>query len=355
MKSTTVTLTIRWIFILLGALIITLIIYLQLNNYSPAKTEISNITNQIQLPQNISDTLNIITWNIGYAGLGKEMDFFYDGGNQVFPSSYNQSNYQKNILKILSNLSSFTDVFLLQEIDFNSKRTAFIDQTELLKTALPNYNYTSTINYNVGFIPFPLYNPIGKVKAGMITFSKHPIISSTRYAYPNSHYWPKSLLFLNRCALLSQIQINNSTISLINLHNSAYATNKNKLQKEQSVLNDIIEKELSKGNYVIAGGDWNMNPPGFSLPKENKWLMDTTSNVINRTLFPKKSQWIFDNETPSNRSLKTPYIKGHTNTTVIDFFLTSPNIKLLKCETINLDFSCSDHQPVLITFLLNTK
>ena len=31
----------------------------------------------------LPDSLSILCWNIGYGGLGNDMDFFYDGGTQV--------------------------------------------------------------------------------------------------------------------------------------------------------------------------------------------------------------------------------------------------------------------------------
>ena len=32
------------------------------------------------------ESFNVVTWNIGYAGLDREMDFFYDGGTRVRPA-----------------------------------------------------------------------------------------------------------------------------------------------------------------------------------------------------------------------------------------------------------------------------
>ena len=37
----------------------------------------------------IDENLNIMTWNIGYGGLGEDMDFFYDEGTQVRTSKQN--------------------------------------------------------------------------------------------------------------------------------------------------------------------------------------------------------------------------------------------------------------------------
>jgi len=58
-----------------------------ITDYKPEPIEIivekgsnGGITN---LQQN---TFSLINWNIGYAGLGQEMDFFYDGGEGVRPT-----------------------------------------------------------------------------------------------------------------------------------------------------------------------------------------------------------------------------------------------------------------------------
>ena len=38
--------------------------------------------------------------------------------------------------------------------------------------------------------------------------------------------------------------------------------------------------------------------------------------------------------------------KGKTFTTLIDFYLVSPNVEILEVKTIDLDFKYSDHQPI---------
>ncbi len=70
------------------------IIYSTLRDFSPTeKTVIWYVQNNYS--DDIPDTLQSMIWNIGYAGLGEEMDFFYDGGKKVF-SDYNtlQNNHK---------------------------------------------------------------------------------------------------------------------------------------------------------------------------------------------------------------------------------------------------------------------
>ncbi|MEO1436541.1 MAG: endonuclease/exonuclease/phosphatase family protein, partial [Bacteroidota bacterium] len=63
--------------------------------------------------------------------------------------------------------------------------------------------------------------------------------------------------------------------------------------------------------------------------------------------------WAYDTTTPTNRKLADAYVKGETFTTLIDFYLVSPNVKIERVRTINQDFQYSDHQPVILYARLN--
>ena len=81
-----------------------------------------------------------------------------------------------------------------------------------------------------------------------------------------------------------------------------------------------------------------------TFSKNNK--EDYSQTNIAEDFLPQGWTWAFDKMTPTNRKLSTAYTKGETFTTLIDFYLTSPNVEVLKVETIDLDFQYSDHQPV---------
>ncbi len=59
-----------------------LIVYAMISDYKPEEKE---IISQSDNPSVLNDslTLSLLTWNIGYAGLDKDMDFFKDGGTKV--------------------------------------------------------------------------------------------------------------------------------------------------------------------------------------------------------------------------------------------------------------------------------
>lgn len=62
------------------------------------------------------DSVSILTWNVGYAGLGEESDFFMDGGKQVRAPS--KAIVEKNMDGIVSTVKELdADFTFLQEIE----------------------------------------------------------------------------------------------------------------------------------------------------------------------------------------------------------------------------------------------
>ena len=62
--------------------------------------------------------------------------------------------------------------------------------------------------------------------------------------------------------------------------------------------------------------------------------------------------WAYDPATPTNRRVAVPYERAHSLTTIIDYYLLSPNIHLIDVKTAEVDFNYSDHQPVKLKVTL---
>ncbi len=323
-------------------------IYAIATDYHPPKQETiskNNYTDTI-----INQTFSVLTWNVGYCGLDETMDFFYDGGEKVRSTRQSTLNNLKNIINFITERDTI-DFILLQEVDKFSKRSYFTNQFDSLKTKLTNYIGTFALNYNVKYIPFPLLSPLGKIKAGLATFSKIKPSLSTRYSFPGNYSMPKKLFLLDRCFLVNKYKLKNSkNLIIINTHNSAYDKG-NLKQQQMQYLKKYIINEYNKGNYIIVGGDWNQLPPKFSV---NNFTKLQTKNIILKNIdnnfLPDSWKWIFDRNLPTNRSLEKKYSPGKTYTTIIDFFVISPNITNIFVKTINLKFKNSDHQPIIASF-----
>ena len=99
----------------------------------------------------LPDTLTILSWNIGYAGLGDNMDFFYDGGRRVRDSRERTARNLKEIVETISRVNP--DIALLQEVDLDSRRSYRIREVDTLRAAFPGYTLAFAYNYKVCWVP----------------------------------------------------------------------------------------------------------------------------------------------------------------------------------------------------------
>jgi len=244
-----------------------------------------------------------------------------------------------------------TDFYLLQEVDMESKRSYYINQYDAFSKNLEGYNAVFSKNFDVAHIPIPVFEPwnsYGTALSGLGTFSKYKPLKSTRYDLPGKFHFPDYLFQLDRCAAVHRFDLESQKeLIVINIHNSAYDKGGNMKKKQMAFLKELIIKEYEKGNYVIAGGDWNQCPPGFEFDTFKKLDIKKESFFnISADYLPEEWQWVYDPTTPTSRSLKTTYKKGETFIGLIDFFLVSPNIEILEVKGQNMDYEYSDHQPV---------
>ena len=90
------------------------LIYFTLTEYRPKKIIVISEHDQTA---KLTDTIfSILTWNIGYAGLGSNMDFFYDGGEKTRDTKSNTNFNLKKIGEFLRSNDTMDFIFL-QEVD----------------------------------------------------------------------------------------------------------------------------------------------------------------------------------------------------------------------------------------------
>jgi len=334
----------------IGAFLIFLL-YASVNDFKPDKKINLFTTNQ---PGVLSDSsvIDLLIWNIGYAGLDASMDFFYDGGEQMRPSNEGVVSNLNGIKSALKAYEAY-DFILLQEVDVNSKRSYHTRQVEALAEEFPAYQKYTGINYKVFFVPIPLSNPMGQVESGLLSLSKHTPTTVDRYSFPGNYSWPMSLFMLDRCFMVQRHPLSNGhELLIVNTHNSAYDDGSLRMQ-QMTYLRDFLLNEYKEGNYLIVGGDWNQTPYGFT-PELPSHLFDTVNLTFVEKDFPEPVwSWAFDPTLPTNRRVSVPYNKSTSLTTVIDYFLLSPNISIEEVKTVDTDFQFSDHQAVRLQARLN--
>lgn len=324
--------------------------YMTLKDYRPARVEELTVGGAQNPSKTISDTISLYTWNIGYAGLGAEQDFFFDGGKMVRPSKELQSNYLNGILETLQNLDS-TDFILLQEVDRNSKRSYFKDQLGPIQQSCPDYSTGFAFNYRTKFVPQPVSNPYGRCFSGILTLSRISPSKATRHSLAADASWPTGLFMLKRCFSCFRYPTSNGKeLVVINQHLSAYDDGTVK-QQQMDTLKMTLLNEYNKGNYVVVGGDWNQYPPGYLPVLKKKDVIVEKSVDMD---YPSTGwKWVFDDSVPTNRKLYEPFVKGQTDEVVIDYFLVSPNVNVIDVRGVDLGFRNSDHQPVYVKLSLN--
>ena len=165
--------------------------------------------------------------------------------------------------------------------------------------------------------------------------------------------WPVSTANLKRCLLVSRTPLEGSDkeLVLVNLHLEAYDDGEGKAAQTQMLM-DLLTQEYEKGNYVIAGGDFNQTFPGaldvFPIRDPSLW----TPGVLEEDILPDGWRFACDLSIPSCRLLDRPYDPADSQFYVIDGFILSPNVGLDSVETLDEQFQYTDHNPVRIQVTL---
>jgi endonuclease/exonuclease/phosphatase family metal-dependent hydrolase len=319
-----------------------------LTEFTPAKNSVPEVKGNGKTFDPALRKFSFLTWNIGYAGLGREQDFFYDGGKMVLPRREQCSLYFEGIKQMLKANDTASFLFL-QEIDIKARRSWYTDEPAGLTSVLPAFSSVTAINYDCRFVPMPLQDPMGRVVSGLAIFSQFKPASAGVDYYDAFFPWPTRLAFLKRCFVMLRFGLDNGReLVIINTHNSAFDSTGSLRKRELFVLDSAMQSEYHQGNYVVAGGDWNSNPRGFNVSSITTDDQVTSVDPPIESNFLPDWQFVFDPVKPSNRYLNMPYKKGVTKTTIIDFFVVSPNIEVTHISTIPMGFAFSDHEPVVM-------
>ena len=349
----------KWlgIFLLIFLLyVVVVLVHGTLTDFQPP-AEISLNSTEKATETVIQDSvLSFFIWNIGYCGLGAKSNFFYDTGGMLYSGGKMVRPAQAQVEEYLEGAKTFlktnqADFYLLQEVDFNSKRSYGINQFEVLGEQLPGYSSWFAENYKSPRVPIPVlepWNAYGRTNSGLATFSKYEATQSTRYQLPGDYPWPTRIFQLDRCAAVHRFPLaNEKELIVVNVHNSAYDKGGVLKKQQMAFLKAFFQEEYEKGNYLVIGGDWNQCPPYFKFDTFSPGETAGYEQInIEPGFLPETWRWVYDPRTPTNRKVSEVYDSKSTFTTLIDFFLISPNIKVLKARGINQGFQYSDHQPV---------
>ena len=117
------------------------------------------------------DELTVLSWNIGFGAYEDDYSFFMDGGSESW--AWSRERLNENLSGISAELKSANaDLYFLQEVDHDSTRTYHVDEREFLYAAQPGYASVYAVNYDSPFLFYPLHQPHGSSRAGLMTLTK---------------------------------------------------------------------------------------------------------------------------------------------------------------------------------------
>ncbi len=203
--------------------------------------------------------ITILTWNISYAyGAGSE------GEGYVTRPAAEVTKRVDGIAKAIR--ESGADIVLLQEVDFDSRRSAHIDELERIAKAA-GYRYAArAVTWKAGYVPYPYWPPsrnFGPVRSGGGILSKYPIKSNrvTLYPKPASNSGVYNAFYLFRFTETVEVDFAGRKLTVLNNHLEAY--DKANREAQAQALAAVLGADSQDGT-VIAGGDFNSVPPEAS-------------------------------------------------------------------------------------------
>ncbi len=299
----------------------------------------------------------IVTQNIGFGAYTRDFTFFMDGGKQSRAES--KESVIACINAAMEEVRAHNpDFILFQEVDIDSTRSFHTDQYELLSHGFSDYSRCKAINYDSAYLMYPLGEPHGASYSSIATFSRFTIQSSLRRSFPISTSLSK-FLDLDRCYSVSRVKTEGGgELVIYNVHSSAYGSSDEIRTAQMTMLMNDMKAEYEKGNYVICGGDFNHDFTGDSTQKLNEgmgtidfgWAQPFPEELIPEGL-SRVTSYKNGETKPTCRDCDIPYEEGNF-TVIVDGFIISDNVKCVEVENIVTGFEYSDHNPVVLKFVL---
>ena len=299
----------------------------------------------------------IVTQNLGFGAYVQDFTFFMDGGTESRARS--EDSVIESINNAMAQIEGLDpDFILFQEVDIDSTRSYHVDQYNMLSNKFTDYSRCKAINYDSAYLMYPFTEPHGASYSSMATFSRFTIDSSLRRSFPISTSLSK-FLDLDRCYSVSRIAVEGGKELIIyNVHSSAYGGSDEIRTAQMTMLMNDMKAEYDKGNYVICGGDFNHDFTGDSTQKLNGglgtldfgWAQPFPDELIPDG-FSRAISYKNGEVNPTCRDCDIPYEEGNF-TIIVDGFIVSDNVKVVEVENIVTGFTYSDHNPVVLKFIL---
>lgn len=210
-----------------------------------------------QHPPDQVNRIKVMTWNIRF-GAGRIPWFGDSCGDRVILSEDEVKHNLQAIADFVNTTQS--DVLFINEIDIESKRTAYIDQMQwLLNNTYFNYGAFAS-NWKAQFIPS---DGLGRMNTGNAVLSRWKISEAKSIKLPlrgdqdalTEYFYLRLNIFQTRINVPGM-----DNFYAVVTHLSAFSTDDTK-NKQVNVVVKTLEDIDSKGDIFVLGGDFNLLPP----------------------------------------------------------------------------------------------
>lgn len=290
------------------------------------------------------DTITVVTWNLGYGGLGEGSDFFADGGKSYLPPGPGAT--RDSAAAIAGWLeASGADVVLTQENARPSVVNFWTDLKGRIDRALPEHQRVFHPDFQTRYLPPPL-----RIRNGLASYVRHGLESSEIWDMPSDGDPYDGPLRRRYGALAATVQGPGGCWTFVNLHTSAFDEGAALRRRQLSAVLDRAAREHAAGRRVVIGGDFNLRLIETDFPHTTRdehlfWVHDFPTDLL-----PEGWRIVADPGVPTVRTNERPYRAGENYTAVIDGFIVSPGVEAVSVSAADLGFRHSDHQPVRAVF-----
>jgi endonuclease/exonuclease/phosphatase family metal-dependent hydrolase len=252
----------------------------------------------ISSPPN-KDTLTVATWNIRF-GIGRAEWFGDSCGELVL---FNAEEVEDGLELLAAQIAEMdADILLLQEVDIDSKRSAYIDQVQwLLDNTGMNYGVYASM-WEVQFVPS---DGLGRINTGNAILSKWPLSDAERIqlSLRGDQDDLTRAFYVRRNVLRAKVNYPGNLFWAVDIHASAFSNDDTK-QKQYVEFKDVLDELNAQGEHFVAGGDLNELPPGAVKNNycDNDRCPDEESEDDEGCDFSNETTWIsalFDSYVPA--------------------------------------------------------
>lgn len=270
---------------------------------------------------------------------------------------------ENNLSHLINNSLNYSDVSLFQNVDEKSSRSFRVDQISAILKKANSQDSAFLVDTSFKYFPYPIFNPIGRAVSGKLITTNFEISSAESLDLPKKPTIFNQFFEQSYNCEIVKMKVSQSDKQLVIFNvNLSSSDSEDVLVNQMKTVFKRMQEESEKGNFVIAGGSFNLSPdnsvellkgkqePTPSFYSLNTELIPAGFKLVNPFNVTKKIGTVRDASIPLKREEKEIV----NNQVVADYFFVSNNIEA-NSKIESSDFQFSTHNLVKLKFKLNER